>query len=150
MKANIERGQRAIALDPEGEIAGTANLNMNLYEMNQQFMASQEPLPVKELEQAIKDVILDYTFNMIGNACENKHFMLLCKDINYYTIFEYSEGAESIISAFLDCIKNVGQVLSIEYNKTNFTPEIWVRTPDYENICMYYFNCENLVVPFGG
>ena len=45
---------------------------------------------------------------------------------------------------------NVGKVLSIEINKENNTPEIWIRTPEEENVCMYYFPCDNLIVPFGG
>lgn len=131
-------------------LEGLEGPKMTFYEYNQSLMANEKPLPAEILSQKIKEVIYDYTFKNIGNNCEQTHFMLLCKDINYYTIFNYIEGEEALSSAFLDCIKNVGEVLNIELNTENNTPEIWVRTSNGDNLCMYYFNCENLVVPFGG
>lgn len=159
MKAKINRGNHAkirpvddfSSIDPSKiKLKGLEGPKMTIYEYNQSLMANENPLPAEILSQKIKEVIYDYTFKNIGNNCEQTHFMLLCKDINYYTIFNYIEGEEALSSAFLDCIKNVGEVLSIELNTENNTPEIWVRTPNGDNLCMYYFNCENLVVPFGG
>ena len=159
MKAKINRGKRANAglieefsgIDPSKiKLEGLEGPKLSIYEYNQSLMANEKPLSAEELIQKIQEIIYNYTFKNIGNNCERSHFMLLCKDINYYTIFNYTKREESIVSAFLDCVKNVGEVLNIELNTTNNTPEVWVRTPDGDNLCMYYFNCENLVVPFGG
>lgn len=150
MKAKIDRGLRA-DLQPVDDFAGT-ELKMSLYEMNQNFMASQTPLSAEEIKELVESVIKNYTNNYLETNIEDKHFMLLCKDINYYTIFEYDKNEKywNVVNTFIECIKNVGEILSIEINKENDTPEIWVRTPEGENICMYYFNCENLVATFGG
>jgi hypothetical protein len=78
--------------------------------------------------------------------------MLLCKDISYYTIFTY-EGSkiahyETLGQAVLDCILNVGQLVCVDETPDGNAIEIWVRTED-DNICMYLFNCSELMVTYG-
>ena len=142
MKAKINR-DKTEELQPVENFGG--ELNMSLYDINKNFMASQQPLTSEEYKKAV-DVIENYTMNNTA-----KYFMLLCKEISYYTIFVYDKNEkEDINTVFTDCINNVGKVLSIEINKENNTPEVWVRTPEGENLCMYYFSCDALVVPFKG
>lgn len=141
MKAKIRREN----FQKTDEFAG-GQIEMSLYEMNQNFMATQPPLSAEEASSLVDSIIKEYTINHLTS----KYFMLLCKDINYYTIFVNSSyEEEKFTDIILDCLKNVGQILSIELNKENNTPEIWVRTPEGKTMCMFYFECANLVVPFG-
>jgi hypothetical protein len=79
--------------------------------------------------------------------------MLLCKDISYYTIFE-NENTKAcdfgtLGHAVLECVQDVGKIISADLTEDQGAIEIWVRTPEEDNLCMYLFNCEGLVVSFG-
>jgi hypothetical protein len=119
-------------------------LNMSLYDFNKMMVAQ---LPVKT------------TFNdectLINEFCAsigNTSYMLLCKDISYYTVFEYSDNAAEYCylgMAVIDCLTNVGQLICAEPTEDNNAIEIWVRTEDTD-LCMYLFPCSDLIVTYGG
>ena len=69
--------------DEWSEYKTNGGLNLNLYEFNKTLIA-QIPI-LEDFTEAIKmiqNILLGY---------ENEHFMLLCKDISYYTIFYKTE-----------------------------------------------------------
>jgi len=69
----------------------------------------------------------------------HKYYMLLCKDYNYYTVFEYKSGCgESFVYVVLDIIKSLGNIHSIEINGDGIL-EIWIAPNDDENQEIYAF-----------
>lgn len=155
MKAKINRGKRANAglieefsgIDPSKiKLEGLEGPKMTLYEMNQAEMANVKPLSTSELKQRYEEIIWDYVYNKCPSS---KYFMLLCNHISYYTLFVNDDRTEQILnSEFLNCVEWVGDILSIEYNETNGVPEIWIKTPEGNCHCMYFFAYDDGVIPF--
>ena len=57
-------------------------ISMNLYELNKTIVNQLPPLTSSEIAVRM-DVI-----HKLHNESMNNHYMLLCKEYNYYTIFE--------------------------------------------------------------
>lgn len=153
MKANYKTSKRGLRKEAdiieEAMIDETGNLGMSLYDVNKNFMADQPSLSQDELTASLK-VIEDYVFDTYKNST---YFMLLCKELSYYTVFvRDSESSTNILTdEVLNCLQWIAKdILSIELNTTNNTPEIWIRTPEEEVVCMYLFNYDDGVIDFGG
>ena len=153
MKANYKTSKRGLRKEAgiieEAMIDESGNLGMSLYDVNKNFMADQPALSQDELTASLK-VIEDYVFDTYKNST---YFMLLCKELSYYTVFvRDSESSTNILTdEVLNCLQWIAKdILSIELNTTNNTPEIWIRTPEDEVVCMYLFNYDNGVIDFGG
>lgn len=153
MKANYKTSKRGLRREAgiieEAMIDESGNLGMSLYDVNKNFMADQPALSQDELTASLK-VIEDYVFDTYKNST---YFMLLCKELSYYTVFvRDSESSTNILTdEVLNCLQWIAKdILSIELNTTNNTPEIWIRTPEEEVVCMYLFNYDNGVIDFGG
>ena len=153
MKANYKTSKRGLRKEAgiieEAMIDESGNLGMSLYDVNKNFMADQPSLSQDELTASLK-VIEDYVFDTYKNST---YFMLLCKELSYYTVFvRDSESSTNILTdEVLNCLQWIAKdILSIELNTTNNTPEIWIRTPEEEVVCMYLFNYDNGVIDFGG
>ena len=70
----------------------------------------------------------------------NIHYMLLCKDYNYYTIFE-SDTMTSIpnfSAAVCEIISKLGKVMSIELTETEDAVEIWIIPEGEESAFAFY------------
>lgn len=153
MKANYKTSKRGLRKEAgiieEAMIDESGNLGMSLYDVNKNFMADQPALSQDELTASLK-VIEDYVFDTYKNST---YFMLLCKELSYYTVFvRDSESSTNILTdEVLNCLQWIAKdILSIELNTTNNTPEIWIRTPEEEVVCMYLFNYDDGVIDFGG
>ena len=132
--------------DEWSEYKANGGLNLNLYEFNK-TLVSQLPI-LEDFTEAVK-IIQNI---LLGR--ENEHFMLLCKDISYYTIFYKAEenvcNFKTFGEAVITCAEDIGKVISVDYIEDQNAVEIWVRTEQNENLCMYLFNCEKMFVSFGG
>ena len=153
MKANYKTSKRGLRREAgiieEAMIDESGNIGMSLYDVNKNFLADQPALSQDELTASLK-VIEDYVFDTYKNST---YFMLLCKELSYYTVFvRDSESSTNILTdEVLNCLQWIAKdILSIELNTTNNTPEIWIRTPEEEVVCMYLFNYDNGVIDFGG
>ena len=153
MKANYKTSKRGLRKEAgiieEAMIDESGNLGMSLYDVNKNFMADQPARSQDELTASLK-VIEDYVFDTYKNST---YFMLLCKELSYYTVFvRDSKSSTNILTdEVLNCLQWIAKdILSIELNTTNNTPEIWIRTPEEEVVCMYLFNYDNGVIDFGG
>ena len=151
MKANYKTSKRGLRKEAgiieEAMIDESGNLGMSLYDVNKNFMADQPALSQDELTASLK-VIEDYVFNTYKNST---YFMLLCKELSYYTVFvRDSKSSTNILTdEVLNCLQWIAKdILSIELNTTNNTPEIWIRTPEEEVVCMYLFNAADFIVTF--
>lgn len=106
---------------------GNTTLNMSLYEINQAAV-SQLPKMDEETIAEKKQMIADYL-----KEVNDEYYMLLCRDLNYYTMFalepesEYPKAEEEIIG----CIQDLGSVISIERSaETGKVVEIWFKCAD--------------------
>lgn len=98
---------------------------MNLYGLNKVLVNQLNPLTKEELFDKEK------VFINLHKKFANKHYMLLCKEYNYYTIFE----EERIImnkpfsDTVIEIITELGEVYSIEPTEDNDAIEIWIKIP---------------------
>ena len=118
-----------------------------LYQFNKTAMTSFPAL--QDLSSAEK-LINDYTLKFEENI-----YMLLCKDISYYTIFRQEDLIATEFStlgdAVLTCVKeDLGEILSVELTEDESGIEIWFKNKDQEAFCMYLFNAKPLIVEYGG
>ena len=127
---------------PNGDI----NVQMTQYEINKQVYAQLPPKTPEELGE-LAQIIIDF----YKNISFDHRTMLLCRDINYYTIIEGFDCAafvdfDSPEEAIIVCANDIGEILDI--NAVDGAVEIWVKTPEGEAMAMYLFECENCFVSF--
>lgn len=127
------------------EMQGSAEgLSLNLYELNKTIINQLEPLSEQELAER-EQLINEFDATILSD-----YYMLLCKDISYYTIFDREKTiflANPLGEEVIDCVKNVGEIMSIDKTEDG-NIEIWVRNNE-DVMCMYLFDCKSLVVKFG-
>lgn len=128
-------------------MAKNVNLKMTNYELNQQVATQLKELTVEQLENKKIEI------NNYINSIPDKFLMLLCNELNYYTVFEsnsqsndnpYSDLAEAII----DIILPLGQIKDIGENN-NGVVEIWITNND-ESHCYHLFGYDAGIVPVKG
>lgn len=111
------------------------NLGMTTYDLNKQLIGQMGVLDSEGLTTAI-DILTAY-----AKTSDNIYHMLLCRDINYYTIFKIdilNEEAEGFGEVVLDCATDIGAIKSVE-NTEDGAIEIWVHPVDSEPVVMYLF-----------
>ena len=126
---------------PKEEVKANGNLQMNLYDLNKQIISQMPALDEEGVERALMTVMA-----YIKNT-ENKFYMLLCRDINYYTLFNISTNITEPYACeeVLACAKDLGAVKSVEVNDNNAI-EIWVQGEDDEARVMYLFPYDGGVI----
>ena len=132
------------------DIKADANseIQMTAYDINKQIISQLPTLSDEEIEEK-KAMILDFC-----DQTRNVYYMLLCRDINYFTLCHrtweptdahtarsYTDTNEliSISDLVIECIGGLGEVKSIELVEGAI--EIWFTNPNYEEgtYVMYFF-----------
>lgn len=119
------------------------NNSISLYNLNKQIVLKQKLLSKEEIKNEIKNV------SQYIKKSNNKYFMLLCKELSDYTLFDSPNKKQTEFEKdFYECITNRGKVSSISYNKENEVIEIWLKiTKDNkEDAVLYYFFCYDAAV----
>ena len=76
----------------------------------------------------------------------SNYYMLLCKDISYYTLFiKDANSKDNFGSEVIACAEYLGDVKSIELNEDKSAIEIWF-TNQNSSYVMYLFNYEDGVI----
>lgn len=115
-------------------------LQMNLYDMNKQAMASVDPYDPIILNKSCYDMARDIWREGIH------YWMMLCRERNDYTIFRLVNDKNELAKAFVECLTNRGLVLDIS-KQGDGNYEIWVRDFDTEeNVAYYLFNYDNAII----
>ena len=122
-----DKGWEAIDIKNEG-------ISMNLYELNK-TVVNQLPALDKQGISAKMNVI-----HKIHNDSLNNHYMLLCKDYNYYTIFESDTmlNMPTFSAAVCEIISSIGDVFSIEPTEDGAAIEIWIKPEGEESPFVFY------------
>lgn len=133
-----EADDKVFRFDPVAgweEIKTNGNLSLSAYEINKQVISQLPPLSAEELAGK-KILIRDFMINT-----QNKYFMLLCRDINYYTLFHLDvyenteERLEDIL--FAECAMFIGDIKAVDPTDDGAI-EIWV-TNETDTYAMYFF-----------
>lgn len=120
------------------DIKVNGGINLSLYEMNKQVI-SQLP--------EIEDIAVLTPIRKYKNK-DGKYFMLLCRDLNYYTLFVIDlESDVRIEQEVLECLKELGRIKSVEEFEDKKLVEIWVQPEDSDPVVMYFFNYDRGVIP---
>lgn len=116
---------------PEDSTETTSEVGMSIYDINRQIIHQMPGLTSDEIHECIKSV------TRVIDESMNRFYMLLCRDINYYTVFMRDSSAEEMIeNVVIECAEYIGQIKSIEYRSG--AVEIWVSTQD-NTYAMYFF-----------
>ena len=130
---------------PEGNgETSNAEGGINLYQMNQMLVA-QMPIMTDEKVRDCGGKLLEQFY-----CSAHKYYMLLCKDYNYYTVFQQmrSGGGEPFVSEVIDIIQSIGDVYSIEINDDGVL-EFWIKpNDDATPRAFYLFPYDNGVIYF--
>lgn len=121
-----------------------SKINVSLYDINKSTMAQMQPISLKQRLEAVK-IIKDFC----SGATSDNYFMLLCRDLNYYTIFPVrnnNANSQAVGTAVLTCAENVGQIVDVERNTDTNSIEIWIKTND-DAYCMFFFDYTKGIVP---
>lgn len=113
----------------------STTVGMNMYDINKQIISQ---LPVLS-DEAIEEKLLE--IRKFVDETKNKFYMLLCRDINYFTLFmlDLKLADETIESVLLECVDNLGNIKAID--QVDGAIEIWVENEFFENgpYAMYFF-----------
>ena len=127
------------------EAANGQGLELNLYDLNKSIISQLTPMTKEEIFSK-EDMLNDYRY-----FSENTHYMLLCKDFNYYTIFSYSvmPSFETFGKAIITIISELGEIYSIEQLQDGAI-EIWIKPVEEESpYAFYLFPYDAGVVYYG-
>ena len=114
---------------------------MTLYDINKQVVSQMEVLD-PEGYIAGKDKIRAFAL-----SCDNTHYMLMCRELNYYTVFKLNPLIEigfPFEEEVIDCVEYVGAPKAIDY--VEGAVEIWVHPVCEEPVAMYLFPYDEGVI----
>lgn len=117
----------------------TSTLTMgNLYDINKNLIKDNvSPLTEEKLAEK-RQIILDFLNEM--------YYMLLCHDRRDYTVFRIKESKEECVKILIDeCLKNRGEILSIEPTENKDAFEIWIKIEN-EVFCYYFFPYSQAII----
>lgn len=133
-----EHGWSLIAAEGKG-------FEMNLYDLNKNVISQLDPLTPGEITMKMS-LFKDYY-----DKANNLYHMLLCRDFNYYTIFNYNSMPNTPDFSSIVCtvITELGEVYSIELLEDG-AMEIWIKPTGEENpYAFYLFPYDAGVVYYG-
>lgn len=134
-------------LPEEEKTVANGNLQMNLYDLNKQII-SQLPSLTEEQQDVAQNIIGDYIADL-----DQEFYMLLGRDINYYTLFQTVKGGNEgeVLSTAVEevwaCADYLGEIKSVEETDDGAV-EIWVqaREEGSEPMAMYLFGYDGGVI----
>ena len=115
-------------------------LNMSLYDLNKSIISQLQT--ITDFTNAISLI------DEFVKETNNKYYMLYAKDISYFTIFHIEKYGEfmNLGDGAVECLRNVGEVKSVDYTEAKDAIEIWIQQEGNEPICAYLFPYDNGIV----
>ena len=127
------------------EINNQEGLSLNLYELNKSVVSQLDPMTTQDISSKM-DLLMEYF-----HKSNNYYHMLLCKDYNYYTIFNLDDTLSfpNFAGAVCTIISELGDVYSIEQLEDGAV-EIWIKPAGEESaLAFYLFPYDKGVVYYG-
>lgn len=112
----------------------TLNTGLNLYDVNKQLVDSLPNYNEDDLKIG-KSLIDEYV-----KEINSSYYMLLNKEIGYYTVFAIDKKCNEICSdEIMACIIELGDIKSISKTEDEQAIEIWIKQEDNISV-MYLFD----------
>ena len=113
-----------------------------VYDLNRAAMADWKPLSPAKEKKAV-----DNLWNYF-NTHHNKYFMMLCNELKDYTVFHYTtENKKGFSDTIIECLKNRGNLISIDKASDGIAMELYIRYYDDETIhCYFLFPYDEAIV----
>lgn len=111
-------------------------IEVNLYELSKNIMSQMDPMTEEELAELPHKILSWYA----EDTKTNKYYMLLCRDINYYTLFaqeEVGKDAVSFSEAVIDIVAPLGPVYGFEKTDAGAL-EFWIKPNESETPLAFY------------
>lgn len=133
------------SVDCSTEVNNEASPSIDLYTMNQNII-NQLPVYTDEDMDRAEDTIHDWIYN--GHRAN--YYMLLCKELSYYTLFHSVDNClieEDFIRELWDVCSYLGPIHDISIDD-NDAIAIWAEWEDTGVHCFYLFPYDKGVVEF--
>ena len=119
------------------------DMGLNVYEFNKNIM---KQLPIIEDLKEVRDILIKY----LHETSAKKYLMMLCKERNDYTLFNFSNNRfnNQFDQDIIECIENrdLG-IVSCEIINDGGAVELWVKKPgQMEDADLYYIFPADLMV----
>ena len=121
------------------EFSGTGP-SMSLYDINKSIIRQMPVLTKKEVKKFCKECCEEYQA-----LTANTYYMMLCNELNYYTLF-VNDGItkapisnDSLAITLKDIILELGDVYSVSLTENKDAIEIWIKMPEKEDPSVFYF-----------
>ena len=119
------------------------DLGLTEYEINKMVVAQLPSLITEAQLRKGKELIKEFTHRHITSV---GYYMLLGRDINYYTVFEvcneYEEKVEDIV---IECLQNIGVIQYIDNSDDGLSVECWIKN-DKGTFALYLFDYSEGVI----
>jgi hypothetical protein len=118
------------------------SIGMNMYDINKQIIAQLPVISGENLEAVKSGIIRKYCDQM-----KAEYYMLLCRDINYYTIFRIDTklADETIDDVLIECAGNIGEIKSVDFIEDAEALELWM-TNEEDTYVAYFFPYDTGVI----
>lgn len=114
-----------------------------LLEVNKQLSSQEDVLSENAIKRKQEEVRLWFKNYVMRYA------MLLCNEVNDYTVFNRSDSDADAAEILIECLKNRGEIVSID-SAPGPAFEIWIRMKKddetEEDYCYYLFNYDAAVI----
>lgn len=120
------------------------DIKMTAYDINKQIIG-QLPIMDKTAIAEKKKTIREFVSNK-----QNQFYMLLCREVNYYTVFaiDVKLADECVDDVVIECAADLGLIKSIEPTEDGNAIEIWVSNSE-DTYAMYFFPYDAGVIVCG-
>lgn len=136
------------------EIDNDATLSFSIYDMNKQIISQLPSLTSEEVKEKLVGAVSRFDE-------KDKAYMLLFKEMDYYTlfisdfIFERRKDtfyySENLSDSIAECLTDVAQeVKVIDECTMPGLLEIWIKNHNDEIVCGYLFPYDRGIIAFGG
>ena len=98
-------------------------LKMSLFDINKQIISQSPTYNEFHIEEAKKKIM----YFKLDNA-DSRYFMLLSRDINYYTILAIDKAArENLEEVVIELLQDCGDIKDIDFSENKDSIDCWVK-----------------------
>ena len=121
------------------------SIGVSMYDINKQIIAQLSPIDEEDMVVVKREIIRKYCDQM-----KAEYYMLLCRDINYYTVFriDIKLADETIEDVLVDCANYIGAIKSIGFTEDEQALELWM-TNEEDTYAAYFFPYDQGVIVCG-
>lgn len=120
-------------------------LGLSMYDINKQIISQLDTLTEDDLCTIKEMIIRKYCDKMAA-----EYYMLLCRDINYYTVFkiDLKNADEPVDDVLIECANDIGAIKSIGFTEDEQALELWM-TNEEDTYVAYFFPYDQGVIVCG-